>query len=390
MGEEDNGLDGIEGGEGASSNEGEAPESQEDNGATRPAETESVEETVRRSIEELSEKDKPKSDDEDEEDAGDKEEESGTKVESEEEEKPLAAKGQEEKPSKKSKGAIPPPNDWSAEGKQFFKKAPKEVQKEWKRVSDEFQKWRQPLVNQLNQQQAQLEQAYEEVQGVRQVVSRFLPRWGVQGLTPEQAISQMCSFNELCYQDQSKALHSLAASLGKKITIEGEKPGEQPKQQDPILLNLAKDVQDIKQERTRSQQYYTAQQRQAFADELDTALESLMEETVEDGSYKFPDLHSIEFQRTQVEPLVRAILEANPNKDPTAAIRQGYLAAGGRVIRTSSAKTTKLNGTSDAARRASASVPGGGSGSQSVELEYIPNESVEQTVRRAVAAHRTR
>lgn len=87
---------------------------------------------------------------------------------------------------------------------------------------------------------------------------------------------------------------------------------------------------------------------------------------------------------------MRAALAANPSKDPKVVIRQCYIAAGGRVIPTSSTKTTKLNGVSDAARRASASVPGGGSGSQSVELEYIPDESVEQTVRRAVAAHRTR
>lgn len=329
---------------------------------------ESVEETIKKSIEEL----KSSSPDEDK--------------ESKPQEQNSDSKKRRGRPSKNAQddgGEIPVPNDWTAEGKEAFKKYDRAAQREFSKLSKEYQAWRQREVNGLIREKQALEQEKGHFKSITDTVSRFLPLWGREGITAEAALSEVCSFYTQYMHDPHNALRDLAQKAGLKDV----KISESSKQTvDPHVSSLTERLNSVENMISNSQQQVVQYQTQALGEQIDREYEALRDEEVQPGKYKYPDLHDVHFCKQNIEPLVIGLARANPHgANYTELIKRCYIASGGRVIPGNI--PTKLNGTrSVAAQRASASVSGvGGATPTGGELPFIPNESVEDTIRRTKA-----
>lgn len=279
-----------------------------------------------------------------------------------------------------------PPTDWDADGKEEFRKFPKTAQKNIARISSAYEKWRKQEINKIGDHERTLLAKEREIDGIRTVVQRFLPIWGSEGITPEQAITQICTFFTKCGQDPDAAILELAQSLKRDVEIKNKATNGIV--HDPAFRELQSTVQSLAGTHRSQAESARDSHLQHVANRFDSAHENLKEQVNSEGKYIFPDLHDEEFVQQNVGPLAIGIAKANPNLAPEDVIKRAYRAAEGRVIPNTTPTTAKLNGrTTEAARRASASIPGNASGSSiGGDLEVIPGESVEQTVRRAFAA----
>lgn len=349
-----------------------------------------VEEEVRKAYEELTgdPKEEVSEEDTDTPDSGesavDGEEVQGgdTKAEGEGGEEPKAiAKGEAKEEEDKETKPIDPPNDWDAEAKEWFKSQPRVVQAQNKRISEQFASWRKQQLTKIKEREAELDEYLPQVKGAAEVVSRWLPIWGVKGVTPEQAITQLCTFNHQIIHEPEKAIELIAAKAKLKVQIEGGKTTPQPQAQTFDLSTVTNHVKnEIKSE---SEQQALLRQQAEVAERFDSAFTSLVEETNDQGKYVYPDLHNLDFQ-AELEPLAIGIARANPKLAEREVLLRAYKAAGGRVIPKTIPATAKLNASaSTSARRANSSSPGSYARSQSVDLEPRPGESVEETVARA-------
>ena len=331
-----------------------------------PAE-ETVEETIAKSISEL--KQAEGSSEEEQEKPKKSAKSASTTVDAEEEE--------EEK-------EIPVPNDWSAKGKEAFKKYDKVAQAELSRLSKEYQAYRQREINNFITQKKQFEQEKNHFKSVTDTVTRFLPHWGKQGITPEAAMSEVCAFYTQFMTDPAGTIEDMARAAGLKVQVAGARQKENV---DPRINSLTEELSSIKNLISSSQAQAIDYQVQALGQQIDEEYESLRDEEAQPGRYKYPDLHNPQFCKKYIEPLVTELARANPEEANWGElIKRAYIASGGRVIPSNS--PTRLNGTrsTTAARRASASVSGiGGGAPDAGTLPFIPNESVEDTIRRTKA-----
>ena len=281
---------------------------------------------------------------------------------------------------------IPPPNDWSAEAKQWFKQQPKEAKAETKRIADEFQNWRKKTINEIRSTEKALEQERSEISDCVKIVGRWLPRWGLKGVTPEQAITQLCTFNELAIKDTRSAIRELATRAGISVKIEGEGSENSGKIQPTVLEDVDNRVNNAINSRLGAISHQ--QQAATLKAEIDAALDELTNEMGEAGRYVYPDFHNLEFQRNDIEPLAQGIWRANPNLTAKDMLLRAYKAAGGRVL---PKMTARLNGNrkTELAKRAASSISGSFARTSEDDIEFVPGESIEDTVRRVYQAART-
>lgn len=343
-------------------------------------ETESIEDTIAKSIEEIKAAKEPV-----EEEPEPKEEPINEAQKEEVKEKepiqPVKTKG-------KSKAeTYTPPTDWTAEAKEEFRKLPKVAQKEIARVATQYEKYRKQTINQVTERERELQAKEKEIDSIRTTVARFLPVWGKQGLTPESALMEICTFYADLLKDPDAALEDVAKKVGRRIQIEGRKSAQA---QDPILQQVLERVNNIEKSTNSSRQAQQTQYQQQLVSSIDEAFESLKEQVNSADRYMYPDMHDESFVKNDLEPLVIGLARANPNLSWQENIKRSYIAAGGRVIPNASPTTTKLNGTNRAAQRAATSISGMGDSAASADVPFIRGESVEDTVRRTVAAMRSR
>ncbi len=355
---------------------GELPQTEPKQEEVKKAEPESIEETIAKSIEEIKATQEPT-------------EEVEEKVEEVKEQEPI--KAQEEQAtkgkSKQAKDSYQPPSDWTAEAKEEFRRLPKTAQKEIARVASQYEKYRKQTINEFSEKEKTLLAKEKEIDSIRTTISRFIPIWGKQGLTPEAALTEIATFYADLLKDPDAALEDVAKKVGRKIQIEGRKQQKNP---DPMLQELLSRVQNIENSTVSSRQNAQLEQAQQLVGSIDQAFVSLKEQTNSQDRYIYPDLHREDFVKNDLEPLVIGLARANPNLSWQENIKRSYIAAGGRVIPNASPTTTKLNGVNRAAQRAATSLAGLGSSSDSELVPFIPGESVEDTVRRTVAALRSR
>lgn len=294
-----------------------------------------------------------------------------------------ATEGDEESPDE-SEVDIDPPSDWGAEAKEWFKGQPKEFKAETKRIADDFQKWRKKQVNEIRTSQQQLEEDRSQVSDVVKIVSKWLPRWGTKGVTPEAAITQLCTFNELAIKDTAAAIEQLAQSAGLKVQIEGRTQKKGENQPQVPLVDIDNHVNNVLE--ARLQRMSQDQHAQSVVSSVNEALAGLSNEVNESGKYVYPDFHNLEFQRNEIEPLAQGIWRANPNLSAKEVLVRAYKAANGRVLPKQNPATAKLNGArkTELAKRAASSISGS-FGRSSDDIEVVPGESVEATTARIYA-----
>lgn len=300
--------------------------------------------------------------------------------------------GSEREPEEQasSRPKLVAPQSFNAEAKEWFNQLPEEFEegkKEFHRIASEFDKWRIKSVNELKEAQRQVSIEREPVRGVLDVVNRFLPRWGAVGKTPEAAVSELCAFNELVITDPDAALETIAKKTGRQIEIKNRANSSQNNQSQPNYS--LQDVQEHARQGVRTELQTLSQQNlvNQLTEGCGQAIEEIQSEVNDQGRYMFPDFHDVAFQR-QLEPLAQGIARANPEIGWREILLRAYRGAGGRVIPRTTPQTAKPNGQNNVniARRARSSIAGNQAGNYQ-ELPFIPNEKVEDTVRRAFERH---
>lgn len=283
---------------------------------------------------------------------------------------------------------IAPPNDWEGEAKESFLALDPTAKKQIKRISDAFQSYRQKEIEIINSTKREWEGNRESIKEPLAVVQRFLTKWGVEKKTPEIALTELCTFNDLCIKDKYAGVKALAQKLGVKVTIHDQPETKSADNNQPMDYTTLKNT--VKEE-LRAEELANSQAtiRQNLANAFDNALGTLRDEISEGGKYIRPDLHNPEFER-QLGPLVVGIKRANPSLSESECITRAYIANGGRVLPQNSPITAKPNGSVrnpiSAAKAANGSVAGSNGGNfDNDELEVIAGETVEQTVARAHA-----
>jgi hypothetical protein len=295
-----------------------------------------------------------------------------------------ATEGEGDSPEE-SDDDIDPPSDWSAEAKEWFRACKdRDAKKEHRRIADEFQRWRKKQITEIRTTQIQLDEDKSQVSDCVKVVSKWLPRWGVNGATPEKAITQLCAFNELVITDTAAAIEQLAKSAGLKIQIEGRTNKKSENSTHVPLVDVENHVNTVLE--ARLQQASHQQRAQSVVSEVNQALEGLSNEVNELGKYVYPDFHNLEFQRNEIEPLAQGIWRANPNLSAKDVLLRAYRAANGRVLPKQNPATARLNGArkTELAKRAASSISGSFGRSQE-DVEFVPGESVEETTARIYA-----
>lgn len=278
---------------------------------------------------------------------------------------------------------LEPPSDWGAEGKESFRKLPKETQIEVKAISDEYQRWRRAEIRQLTDARKFYEDKAVEIEPAIKTIRTFLPRWAAQGLSVEAAFSKMCAFNDLVVTDGDLALESLAKALGKEIEIKNRKKSENSENRVLQTQNfdVRSEVQAVLDERQRVTSI------QNFATHIDEVFNGLKNEVNGEGKYLYPDLHSAQIE-SEIAPIVERLLGSNPNLHAREAILRAYKAIDGRVIPQIQRddaipnRTVQRNNLA-VAKRAASSVSGSRGGvSQNTLQPARPGESVEESVAR--------
>lgn len=359
----------------------------------------SIEDEVRKSYEELSSGDAggegAKGDDSSEqapsdEGSSDSGESEGTPEGSREETKeateakePLEA----EKPKRRSKKEkaekvetetedVDAPGSWKAEAKEWFKTQPKEFQKETKRISDEFDRWRRAEVATITKAKSEVDAYHGELREILTLADRLIPAWGKAGINTIKATHDLFKFNEKVIKDPDAALEELAAKTGRKITIEGRQTKNTPQPQNIDLRTVDERVTQVLGTHHRTQQH--AQ----IVSEVENVLEALRSDVNDAGKYIYPDLHDSDFEAS-LQPLVEGITRSNPNLSYKDIILRAYKAQEGRIIPRTTPMTAKLNGNARLAtvKKASSSV----SGSYAVEADEIPEASKGETPEQTVA-----
>ena len=269
------------------------------------------------------------------------------------------------------------PQGWTAEGKEWLRTQPKEAIAEHTRIDKEMRSYFTRGAQEVAAKREEYERGLAENRAMLEAIRPHLTEWGINGLTPAEAISQLGAFQTVCKQDPVRAVmtlaHNLGVDLGKVATGE-VRPGTQTQQRDPALEALASEVQYLRQWREEQEQ----QRLGSVASEIDREF-SAMQNAVEEGKYVYPDLHNPQFVQT-LEHLAAQINRTTPGLGWRDLLERAYLAAGGRR---NSSSWSPSNGQAprldkqkhlEQAKRASSSVSGSRASPTYVDAEDIPDD----------------
>lgn len=307
--------------------------------------------------------------------------EQATLSDSEEKEKDVpAAEEKEDTPDPKETDApeaIAPPNRFSAEQKQVFNKAPREVQE----AVSQMVRDQEAHFTKKNQELSEKSTGVEDYQ---KAIQPYLKEWNVRGLTGPQAIAQLAASHQKLVDNPLESLAWLAESLGVQDHVTIEKDGKpvapassgqaaKTTQQngasvDPALTNR---LQALENKISQQEAQPVVEQLRSFRDTQDAS-----------GNYMYPELHDGNFL-AKVKPLASAVAGNSPNLSYVEAFKQAYTALTGRVVASrDSVQPAGLpeNNNRERAERAKVSVRGRGARPQkSVSSGDIP-DNIEETV----------
>lgn len=341
---------------------------------------ETVEETVKRAYAQLKGETDESSDPAS--DPGDKDADEDPEKEEEQ-----STKSDDDKPKRNKKRTVEfdkldPPATWSAPAKEWFKRQSKEIQQEHKRMADQWTAHTKKLYAEIKSEKEQLQKEREEFSHLKQGIYPYAEKWAARGVTVPQGIAQLAAFNDLVEKDVEKAIYALAKTRGLEIEIKNGKSkqnGVAPQPQLDYQSIYSQIRQDLSREQQAAQVGY---QQKQLASEIDSSLEELRSVENEAGFYCYPDFHEESFLR-RLKPLVTGIHQDDPSVPWKEVLLRAYRAANGRIIPRKQAQKPQ-NQTLYAARKASSSKPGSINGSMD-DYRAKPGESVEETVRKAMA-----
>lgn len=218
---------------------------------------------------------------------------------------------------------VKPPQRWSAQGKEWFLKLPKEAQKEFSKAAKEYEGHTTKLWQELNR-------GAEKYKEIDEVITEYASKWNIRGVSPGQAIRQLAAANDLLLTDPMRGLDWLLKE--RQVTPEqiiayrnGDKTAPQGRAElDPQLQGLLTELNELKNWKQGLEQNQTQTTVNSIVQEIDNVRNEL------DGSgrLKYPKLHESDFLM-RVKPLVSALKETHPQLSWAEATKRAYAATEG-------------------------------------------------------------
>lgn len=223
---------------------------------------------------------------------------------------------------------VAPPQRWTAEGKEWFLKLPKEAKKEFAKAAKDYESHTTKLWQDLNREAKK----YKEID---EVVTEYSSKWNLQGIAPAQAIRQLAAANDILLNSPLRGLDWLLKERGitpeqliefRKTGNAGQSTQNNNSFNDPQFQGLLSELNELKSWKAGLEENQT----QALVSSIVQELDTVRNETDQSGRFKYPKLHDSDFL-TRVKPLVSALKETHPSLSWADATRRAYAAVEGNT-----------------------------------------------------------
>lgn len=253
-------------------------------------------------------------------DPGD-EQPSEEKEEEESEEVQEQAEPQEVKEGEAStEDDIEPPYNWTAQGKEWFSKLPREAKQEYAKRAKEMDR----QFHSVNQEWSKIRNEYQEL---NQALAPYEKTWASAGLTKTEAVKNLMRAQMMLDNNLIGGLDAIARTYGTSLSgiLQQVQQGNVPQQQDPTIQALTQEVQLLKQQLSVGQQQVWEQTATAKLQEM----HAVRDEKDEYGRYLRPELHDEQFV-TSLAPIYSALEQSFPTASPRELLAKAYTAATGK------------------------------------------------------------
>lgn len=356
----------------------EAPVKEEQ--AAKDAKPESVEDTVRKTFDDLKKvkEDELKTDDPVQGDKAEAPEEPTTNTESGDK-KEAEKKGKKGRPNQPR---IEPPARWTIEKKEWFNKQPRlaqeEIAKGWGEIEGNTTKLWQDLNREL-----------DDHREVSKILNTYRSQWGDKGITEAQAIAELCATQDNIIK---KPLETIARIMQKRgVSIQqlnqfvngGNGASQQAAPQVPPEFNeLTQKVNHLYNSFQSNQQTSQAQALQQAVGEV----EQLRNEIDQGGRYRYPELWDQQ-QLARVKPLVEDLRKNQPSISWAEATKRAVntlrVLDGKQGIQSPNGQRLSRENEIAKVKAASVSVKGRGNVAIAPSMAAVKGEKLEDTIRRS-------
>lgn len=294
------------------------------------------------------------------------------------------------------KERLDPPQRFPLDRKEWFNKQPRPLQEQILKDYSEIEGNATKVFQNAKRYESEAQNVAGQLGSVLDVVKQHAPNWAKRGITPANAILESSQLIADIHADPIDAIHALCQKAG--VTAEqlyqyrntGVKQGAQPNvaQQQPEKKYLtAEDVDRI----------YAERQQKAQGDAVIQELAKLQNTVTQDGRYLYPELHdggSIE----RLKPLTERARKNQPGAswtdwtkqaivwDRSLQNAQGLPSSSSVGLSGGNSNTTNLQ----EIKRASLSTKQRGAPSVPTIANGKANEKMDDTVRRSIAEARAK
>lgn len=278
---------------------------------------------------------------------------------------------------------IQPPQRFPVEKKEWFNRQPREIQEDLANGWQELERHTQNVWQQAHREKSQAE-------NINRIVSHYLPRWGMSGLTPDQAIAELCAAQDSIQANPLAAFTEILAKSGVSpedlihYRDQGGPVSQVSRNRESSSLSREDLVEIIRNENNRVLQEQA--QQQALGE-----LNALKGETDALGNYVYRELHDDAFVMHRVKPLVESLRTTHPALPISEATKRAIHTL--RVLDGTAGSPPNRSrlpeqNQHDLARAKAASVSVRGRGNPAIATMYQaqPGESAEDSARAVYAA----
>lgn len=294
-------------------------------------------------------------------------------------------KGKQEKQER-----LEAPNRFPIEKKEWFNKQPREVQEEvvkgWGEIEGHTTKVWQDLQREKNR-----------YTGVNQVLDHYVTKWGVQGLTPDQAVTEFAATYDDIIQRGPAAFVTMIQKAGYTIDdiVDAAIGGQAPQQQQQNRQQIAPEIKGLTEKVDSLYNYFNQSQQSVQQRALQAAVSEVNAvklETDANGTYLYPELHDAS-QVQRVQPLVEDLRKSQPSiswSEATKRAVQTLRVLDGKISPPSPNGQRLQNNDLTKLKNAGVSISSRGSGIAPSNGQPPSNESVADSLRAVFSAYQQR
>jgi hypothetical protein len=289
---------------------------------------------------------------------------------------PVEAQPAEKAPQQAPATDIEPPARMTAQHKEVFNKLPPEMKAATKKLFDDVNRY-------FSQGSSELQKALKESHGIAEVIKPKLAEWGLQGHTPQKAVSELVAAHEYIMSKPADALVWLANERG--VSLRQLADMQEGKAVAPEAAPVNNDLQQKVELLYNEAQQAKAAQFEQTAQTVVAELVAVRDEKDPAGRYLYPEMHEPGFFE-RAKPLVKAIQQAS-GVSWGDALKRAYVSITGKPLQLPAQVQTRVPVTPQeisSAKTAGLSVRGRNGNRPAFKMpDQIPT-SIEDTVRLAI------